>query len=42
MASDEVILETIDLDKSFGAVHAVRTVSCKVYAGRVNALVGDN
>lgn len=42
MANDEVILETIDLDKSFGAVHAVRSVSWKVYSGRVNALVGDN
>ncbi len=42
MTSDEVILETIDVDKSFGAVHAVRSVSWKVYRGRVNALVGDN
>ena len=42
MPSDEVILETTDLDKSFGAVHAVRSVSLKVYKGRVNALVGDN
>ncbi len=42
MASDQVILETINLDKSFGAIHAVRTVSWKVYQGRVNALVGDN
>lgn len=42
MASDEIILETIELDKSFGAVHAVRKVSWKIYRGRVNALVGDN
>lgn len=42
MASNQVILETINLEKSFGAVHAVRTVSWKVYQGRVNALVGDN
>ena len=42
MASDEVILETTEVDKSFGAVHAVRSVSWKVYRGRVNALVGDN
>ena len=42
MASNPVILETINLEKSFGAVHAVRTVSWKVYQGRVNALVGDN
>lgn len=42
MASNEVILETIDLDRSFGAVHAVRAVSWRVYQGRVNALVGDN
>lgn len=42
MAIDDVILETVDLDKSFGAVHAVRSVSWKVHRGCVNALVGDN
>lgn len=42
MVRDQVILETIHLDKSFGAVHAVRGVNWKVYQGQVNALVGDN
>jgi ABC-type sugar transport system ATPase subunit len=40
--STPVILETRDLSKSFGAVHAVRGVNWAVYAGEVTALVGDN
>lgn len=36
------ILETQELRKSFGAVHAVRGVTWTVNAGEVCALVGDN
>ena len=38
----EVILETRNLSKSFGAVQAVRSVNWSVKAGEVCALLGDN
>ena len=38
----EPILETREISKSFGAVHAVNMVSWQVYPGEVTALVGDN
>nr|WP_029138579.1 ATP-binding cassette domain-containing protein [Nakamurella lactea] len=36
------ILETRDLNKSFGAVQVLHDVSISVYPGQVTALVGDN
>jgi ABC-type sugar transport system ATPase subunit len=38
----DLILETRDLCKSFGAVHAVRHVNLRVRRGEVLALLGDN
>ncbi|MDQ6657536.1 MAG: ATP-binding cassette domain-containing protein [Actinomycetota bacterium] len=38
----ETILETRDLNKSFGAVQVLHDVNFSVYPGEVTALVGDN
>ena len=36
------LLSLRNIDKSFGAVHVLRSVDLDVYAGQVTALVGDN
>jgi D-xylose transport system ATP-binding protein len=41
-ASPEPLLSLRRIDKSFGAVHVLRSVDLDVYAGQVTALVGDN
>jgi D-xylose transport system ATP-binding protein len=40
--SEEPILETIGINKSFGAIHVLHDVDFRVYPGKVSALVGDN
>jgi D-xylose transport system ATP-binding protein len=40
--SEQPILETIAVNKSFGAIHVLHDVNFKVFAGQVTALVGDN
>jgi len=39
---DSVLLETRNLHRSFGGVHAVRDVSMKVPAGEIKAVIGPN
>lgn len=41
-ASGEVRLEARSLEKSYGAVRAIRGVSCLIHRGEVLGLVGDN
>ena len=36
------VLELADVQKSFGAVRALRTVDLSVQAGSIHALVGEN
>ena len=38
----EPIIEMRGIDKSYGGVHAVRSVDLNIYTGEVHALVGDN
>lgn len=38
----EVILETKNLCKSFGAIKAINEVNLKLYKGEIIAIVGDN
>ncbi|MEJ2525964.1 MAG: ABC transporter ATP-binding protein [Desulfuromonadales bacterium] len=38
----EVLLQTLGLDKSFGAVRACNNLSLEVYAGEIHALIGPN
>ena len=38
----EPIIEMRGIDKSYGGVHAVRSVDLDIYTGEVHALVGDN
>jgi len=42
MTNETPLLELKGVNKSFGAVHVLRGVDLKVYAGQVTALVGDN
>ncbi len=39
---DSVLLETRNLDRSFGGVHAVKDVSMKVPSGVIKAVIGPN
>jgi len=41
-ASPEVLLEVVDLSKSFGPVRAVQGLSLDVRAGEVHAVCGHN
>ena len=41
-SNEEPILEVNGINKSFGAVEALRDVDFEVYAGEVVGLVGDN
>ncbi len=41
-AQSTPMLELRSIEKSFGAVRALRDVSLKLYSGRVTGLVGDN
>src|SRR5436309_19072 len=36
------MLRLVDLDKRFGAVHAVQSASLEVLPGRIHAVVGEN
>lgn len=38
----EALLETIDLNRFFGGLHAVKTVNFTVYPGMIKALIGPN
>jgi simple sugar transport system ATP-binding protein len=40
--SEPVLIEVRELDKSFGAVHALDRVSLDIRAGEVHALIGEN
>jgi ABC-type sugar transport system ATPase subunit len=42
MLSDDVLIEAIDLRKSFGGIVALRGASITVRAGMIHALVGEN
>ncbi len=42
VSTDAPLLETRALDKSFGAVEALKDVSLTVHAGRVHTLLGEN
>ena len=42
ISPDEPVLRMQDIDKSFGATIALKTVNFDVYAGQVHALVGEN
>ncbi len=39
---DDVILRAIEIDKSYGGVHALKKVSFDAHRGEVNVLVGEN
>jgi ribose transport system ATP-binding protein len=40
--TDNIVLQARSISKTFGGIKALDNVSLKVYAGRVNAIVGEN
>ncbi len=42
LANEGAAIELRSIDKSFGAVHAVRDVSMRIDAGRITGIVGEN
>ena len=42
MATSEALLEPEGIDKRFGGVHALDSVSFDIYPGEVHAIVGEN
>lgn len=39
---NDVLLETIDLNRHFGGLHAVKDVTFRTYGGQIKAIIGPN
>jgi len=40
--TNKIILQAMDISKAFGGIKALDNVSLEIYAGKVNAIVGEN
>ncbi|MCO7174822.1 sugar ABC transporter ATP-binding protein [Sporolactobacillus kofuensis] len=42
MSEDKILLKLVDIDKSFGGIHALRQINLEVKQGQVHSIVGEN